>query len=191
MTCFIVTGHLARADGGWSLNDMPGAGRIDVLIRCVNTSLFLSHDLRRDVDCCLVLNGGPDAPKTVKFSGEHVRYLNPDERSAGALLKKALALTCGTMYRESTPGVYVRKGGLHELFLEHACVVLDETGSDIRCVDELPGAYLLSDHLNFTDEERESIRNFRTYSVGPQALHADHAITVVLNEIDRRRQGWK
>ncbi|MDD1716866.1 MAG: tRNA (pseudouridine(54)-N(1))-methyltransferase TrmY [Methanoregulaceae archaeon] len=192
MTCFIVIGHLARTDEEWSLNDMPGsAGRMDVLSRCVNASLFLSHDLRRDVDCCLALYGGPDAPKTVKFSGRNVRYLNPDERSAGALLKKALGLRCGTTYRESTPGVFVRKGGLPELLWDHACVVLDVAGSDIRCADVLPDAYLLSDHLNFTEEERESIRDLPKYSVGPQALHADHTITVVLNEIDRRRPGWR
>ena len=70
MASFAIVGHLARTDGDFSLNDLPGAGRMDVLCRCVNASLFLSHDLRRDVDCYLVLLGGPKGPKTVKFSGE-------------------------------------------------------------------------------------------------------------------------
>ncbi len=71
MTSFAIIGHLARTDGGFSLNDLPGSGgRMDVLCRCVNASLFLSHDLRRDVDCYLVLCGEPAGPKTVKFSGE-------------------------------------------------------------------------------------------------------------------------
>ena len=192
MTCFIVIGHLARTDGEWSLNDMPGgAGRMDVLSRCVNASLFLSHDLRRDVECCLVLYGGPDAPKTVKFSGQEVRYLSPDERSAGALLKKALGIPCGTTFRESTPGVYVRKGGLPEILPEYTCVVLDEAGKDIRTGDILPDSYLLSDHLDFTGQEREYTRDLPLYSVGPLALHADHTITIVQNEIDRRRAGWR
>ena len=34
MTAFVVIGHLARTDGAWWLNDMPGgAGRMDVLSR--------------------------------------------------------------------------------------------------------------------------------------------------------------
>jgi tRNA (pseudouridine54-N1)-methyltransferase len=70
MTLFAIIGHLARTDGGFSINDLPGSGgRMDVLCRCVNTSLFLSHDLRRDTDCYLVICGEPAGPKTVKFSG--------------------------------------------------------------------------------------------------------------------------
>ena len=46
MTIFAIIGHLAATTGGFNLNDMPGgAGRMDVLCRSVNTSLFLSHDL--------------------------------------------------------------------------------------------------------------------------------------------------
>ena len=49
------------------------------------------------------------------FSGEKVRSLNPDERSAGALIKKALEIPVGEEFRESTRGVYVRRGGLSRL----------------------------------------------------------------------------
>ena len=134
MTSFAIVGHLARTDGDFSLNDLPGAGRMDVLCRCVNASLFLSHDLRRDADCYLVLLGGPKAPKTVLFRGGELRSLSPDERSAGALVKKALSIPCGSEFREAAPGVYVRNGGLERLFTEHAFAVLDEKGTDIRMV---------------------------------------------------------
>ncbi len=70
MASFAIVGHLARTDGDFSLNDLPGAGRMDVLCRCVNASLFLSHDLRRDVDCYLVLLGGPKAAKDRAFPGK-------------------------------------------------------------------------------------------------------------------------
>jgi tRNA (pseudouridine54-N1)-methyltransferase len=29
------------------------------------------------------------------------------------------------------------------------------------------------------------------FSVGPECIHADHTITIVHNELDRRRCGWK
>ncbi|KAF1078623.1 tRNA (pseudouridine(54)-N(1))-methyltransferase TrmY [Methanogenium sp. MK-MG] len=189
MKQFIVIGHLARTDGDFSLNDMPGgAGRIDVLCRCVNSSFFLSHDLRRDTECYLVLLGEPDPQKTILFRGDSLRYLSPDERSAGSLIKKALALPCDEEFRESTPGVYVRRGGLEELLTECSPVLLDEGGTDIRDMQELPSAYLLSDHQNFSGSESAITHHLPRVSVGPAVLHADHTITVVLNEMDRREK---
>jgi tRNA (pseudouridine54-N1)-methyltransferase len=87
--------------------------------------------------------------------------------------------------------VSVRKGGLARLIKEQAFAVLDEKGGDIRSNETLPEAFILSDHLNFTDDEESLIRNCPRYSVGPSCLHADHTITVVHNELDRRRCGWK
>ncbi|HZD44394.1 MAG TPA: tRNA (pseudouridine(54)-N(1))-methyltransferase TrmY, partial [Methanomicrobiales archaeon] len=77
-------------------------------------------------------------------------------------------------------------GGLHALLESCSFAVLDEEGEDIRLQDTLPSAYLLSDHQNFTPEEREEVQGLPRYSVGPRSLHADHTITVVLNELDRR-----
>ena len=191
MTSFVIVGHLARTDGDFSLNDLPGAGRMDVLCRCVNASLFLSHDLRRDVECYLVLLGGPKGPKTVQFRGSEIRSLSPDERSAGALVKKALSIPCGSEFREASPGVYVRNGGLERLLAEHTFAVLDEKGTDIRTVPAVPEAFLLSDHQNFADTEEALMKDALRYSVGPVCLHADHTITVISNEIDRRKNGWK
>ncbi len=162
---------------------------MDILCRSVNASLFLSHDLRRDVACYLVLCGEPDPPKTILFLGGEVRYLSPDERSAGSLIKKALSMPCGSEFRESTPGVFVRRGGLPELLDLHLFAVLEEAGADIRDNADLPDAWLLSDHLNFTPEEQACIRDLPRYSVGPRSLHADHTITIVLNELDRRECG--
>ncbi len=191
MIRFAVIGHQARTAGDFSLNDLPGgAGRMDILCRCVKASLFLSHDLRRDVECYLVLLGAPEPPKTVLFSGESIRYLNPDERSAGSLLKKALMVTCGRIFRESTPGVFVRKGGLDALLAEHEFAVLHENGGDIRRQETLPDSFLLSDNHDFTAEEEIFSTGAGRYSVGPRTLHAEDCITVVLNELDRKAAGW-
>lgn len=192
MTAFAIVGHLARTDSGFSINDLPGSGgRMDVLCRCVNTSLFLSHDLRRDVDCYLVLLGPPSGPKTIRFSGATVKSLSPDERSAAALIKKVIDVPCGSEFREVADGVSIRKGGLELLMQEMPFGVLDESGEDIRKAKDLPGAFLLSDHLNFTEQEQDLTNACPKYSVGPKCLHADHTITVVHNELDRRMNGWQ
>lgn len=189
MIRFAVIGHHAATSGAFSLNDLPGgAGRLDVLCRCVNSALFLSHDLRRDVECALVLLGEPDPPKTIVFRGSEVRSLHPDERSCGSLVKKALSIPCGSELRESTPGVYVRRGDLSRLLSEGAYAVLDEDGEDIRTLHALPAGYILSDHENFTEPEHQLLKRLPHISVGPLALHADHVITLVTNEHDRRNQ---
>jgi len=185
MKRFAILGHRAVTDPGFSLNDMPGsAGRMDVLCRCVNSCFFLSHDLRRDVECYLILKGGPET--TILFKGETVRSLNPDERSAGALIKKALGKMYGSEFIESSPGVFIRRGGLARLLSDFSFAVLDESGDDIRVVDSLPENLLLSDHQNFTEEEEVLTADLPRISVGPQVLHADHTITLCLNEADRR-----
>ena len=73
-----------------------------------------------------------------------------------------------------------------ELLAEIPFAVLDENGEDIREAETLPENFLLSDHMNFTEEEMELIKDLPKYSVGPRVLHADHTITVLLNEFDRR-----
>ena len=191
MTSFAILGHTTTTDSTFSLNDLAGgAGRLDVLCRCVNASLFLSHSLRRDTECSLILQGKPDAIKTIRFTGSSIRSLNPDERSPAALIKKALALPCGSEFREAAPGVTVRKSGLHRLLSEGTYAILDENGTDIRKATKLPSAFLLSDHMNFTPEEEELIASCPRFSVGPAVLHADHAIVILLNELDRRSAQW-
>lgn len=159
---------------------------MDILCRCVNSSLLISHRVREDVECYLVLAGDPERQKTVRFSGNSVRSLSPDERGTGALIKKALSIPCGNVFRESSPGICVRQGGLKELLSEFSFAILDEGGEDIRTTDYLPGSFLLSDSRNFTEEEVEMLDGMPAYSVGPEVLHADQAITVLLNETDRR-----
>ncbi|HJJ56407.1 MAG TPA: tRNA (pseudouridine(54)-N(1))-methyltransferase TrmY [Methanocorpusculum sp.] len=187
MIRIVIIGHKDTTNPNFPLNDMPGmAGRMDVLCRCVNSTFFLSHDLRRNTECYLILQGDP-VTQTICFSGKTLKSLNPDERSSGALIKKGLSImNTSSEYKFAGPGIAIRTDGLKRLLSEYSFAILDENGKDIRDVDELPENYILSDHLNFTEEEEELFKELPRYSVGPRVLHADHAITVILNEFDRR-----
>ncbi len=191
MRTFAVVGHLARTDSTFPLEDLPGsAGRMDLLCRCVRASLFLSHGLRRDAECRLLLLGPPDPPRIIRFIGERVRSLSPDERSAGSLIRRALSIPTGDLYRESTPGVEVRRGTLQDMMDGGPWAVLDERGRDLRKAEHFGDHFLLSDHRDFTPEEETLLSGLPRFSVGPRALHADDAITLVQNEMDRREAGW-
>ncbi|MCL2334152.1 MAG: tRNA (pseudouridine(54)-N(1))-methyltransferase TrmY, partial [Candidatus Methanoplasma sp.] len=108
MRYFVIVGHKAVTTGDFKLDDIAGgAGRLDILIRCVNSAFFLSHDLRKDTELFLVLQGGEDPPKTVRMSGAELRYLNPDERSTSSLIRNALIKKLDTGEKRSSPGIYV------------------------------------------------------------------------------------
>jgi tRNA (pseudouridine54-N1)-methyltransferase len=193
MRQFIVLGHDAPTTPDFSLDDIAGgAGRLDVLCRCVNSALFLSHAIRTDVRVHLVLG---DA-YTVTVDGSEVRRLNPDERSTAALIRGALDrrdAAVGHMAAESSPGVSIRRFGFAETLSEFASgstvVELHEAGRPLVDVDPPSDpVFVLSDHRDFTDAEREALDEAADVRVrlGPEVLHADHAITVAHNFLDTK-----
>ena len=196
MIRFVVAGHRATASGDFKLDDIAGgAGRLDVLVRCVNSSFFLSHSIRTDVELLLVLQGGADAPKTIRFSGKELRYLNPDERSTSSLIRNALLKKLnGTEEVRSTPGIYVSKRSFYDVIADVSKIspvaYLKEDGEDIRSYD-IPEdiTFILGDDKDLTPDEEKAVLECDPVKlrIGPLSLHADHCIIVALNEIDRRR----
>jgi tRNA (pseudouridine54-N1)-methyltransferase len=190
---YIVIGHRATTSGSFKLDDLcGGTGRLDVLLRCINSAFFLSHTIRRDVEVFLVLLGQPSPPKTLRLVGNELKYLNPDERSTGALVRNALMQKI-TEEEKTSPGIYVSNRSHKELFSnlskDTEVVYLKEDGADIRTVD-LSGdvTFVLGDDQDLTPEEEETLMEYRPKKVrlGPISYHADHCITVVNNELDRR-----
>jgi tRNA (pseudouridine54-N1)-methyltransferase len=189
MRQFIVVGHDAPTTAEFSLEDLPGAGRLDLLARCVTSSLLLSHGIREDVRTHLVLG----SEFTVSFDGSTLQGLNPDERSTAALVRNALDQREGAVGRmavEPSPGVSLTRVGLAGTLASVAdgsLCVLDEEGSPANEVDPpSEPVLLLSDHRDFTDEElslaAESVE--QRVRLGPERLHADQAITVAHNWLD-------
>jgi tRNA (pseudouridine54-N1)-methyltransferase len=189
MRQFVVVGHDAPTTPDFALDDLAGgAGRLDVLCRCVTSAFFLSHAIREDVRVHLVL----DDAFTVTFVGSDLRRLNPDERSTAALIRGALERrddAIGHQPVESSPGVSIRRRGL-EPTLDAAggsVVHLHETGTPVVDADPpTDPVFVCSDHHDFTDEETDLLagRADLRLRLGPRALHADHAITVAHNYLD-------
>jgi len=193
MISFAVIGHTACTDPSFPLDDLPGkGGRMDILCRVVASCLFLSHGIRDDVMCDILLLGPPHPGRLIRFEGSTIKGLSPDERNVASYIKKALAIPVGKTFRQAGKGIFTKKSTLREILSERQYCVLDESGTDIRTVSshEIPDAFLLSDNRNFSEEELNELKDLSRYSLGPTVVHADHAIILILNEIDRRRTGW-
>ncbi|WP_436926786.1 tRNA (pseudouridine(54)-N(1))-methyltransferase TrmY [Halosimplex amylolyticum] len=191
MRQFIVLGHEAPTSDDFALDDIAGgAGRLDVLCRCVTSAFFLSHDIREAVRVHLVLRD----EFTVTFDGRTLRRLNPDERSTAALVRNALAEreeAIGHQPVETSPGVSLTRRGFEPTLDDAArggtVVQLHEDGDPVVDVEppENP-VFVLSDHDDFAEREADLLAETADERVrlGPERLHADHAITVAHNYLD-------
>lgn len=198
MRRFVVIGQKATASPDFSLDDLPGSsGRLDVLLRCVRAALLVSHGVRRDAVVYLVLGGGPRAPRTVKLDGAAAEYLRPDERSLAGAVRSMLGWTEDRpAFAEPLRGVSIARGGLDVVLADAgACTkyVLEPGGRDVRdAALELSDAlFFVGDHLGFDEATRERLATLGAspLSVGPLGVHADDAVCVVSNELDRRAGG--
>ena len=191
MRQFVVVGHDVPTDSeAVSLSDIPGAGRLDLLCRCVAAGVFLSHGIREDVRVHLVCAG----ELTVTFDAGRLRHLHPDERNVAARIRDALGAredAIGHMPADVSPGMELRRMGLKEtldrIAADGTLVHLHEDGRPLVDADPPDDPiFVLSDHNDFTPAESSLLaaERDRRVRVGPERIHADHAVSVVHNWLD-------
>ncbi|MDB4936882.1 MAG: hypothetical protein JWP87_3854 [Labilithrix sp.] len=198
---FVIVGQKATASPDFSLVDIAGtSGRLDILLRCLRSALLVSHGLRRDTVVYLVLLGGELAPRVLRVDGRHVRFIRPDERMLAILVQKALTRAPADAppgeFFELRPGLAVARGGVDVVLADvgasaTATYVLEENARDLRdgplASDDV--LVFVGDHHGFDEATRARLDALGAVAigVGPISVHADDAITIVCNEMDRRK----
>lgn len=194
MRRFVVIGRTARSTPDFKLQDLPGtSGRLDVLVRCVRAALLCSHTIRDDTVVYLVMLGGP--PRALRIDGAVAQYVRPDERNLAVLVQKSLArATPAPGFVELRQGIAVAEGGLDVVLADlgpSSAYLLDEGGVDVReaALSLSDPVFFCGDHLGLDDAARGALSPLAPVplSVGPVSVHAEDAITLVTNELDRRR----
>lgn len=187
---FVIVAHEAPTDAGFSLDDLAGTGRMDLLSRCVTAGLLTSHGIR-DARVHLVIRN----TLTIRIDGTTARGIHPDERSTAAQIRDALAAKDGAIGRQParpSPGVELYRMGLPDTLEmldtdKRTIVRLDENGTAITEIQPPSNpVFVLSDHEELTDAETTILDEgcTRRYRLGPVPIHADHAIAVAHNWLD-------
>ena len=102
------------------LKDLPGSGRMDLVVRCISTAIFISEAVRKDVIFHVVLSGKPNPPVLISFHSWDLRRFYPDERNIASHIKIALERFEQNNFKftESESGVFVQKKSFQELIKE-------------------------------------------------------------------------
>ena len=188
---FAIIGHDAPGTGKLRLNDLAGgSGRVDVLARAVNTALFISHGIRNDSTITIHLMGG-DIPRRVKFDGNILRGVHPDERSISGHIRSIMKRPIPPIgkWQEVSTGVSHSGGNVRETLIEWSrervvSYVLDVEGVRLRSEGETSMGFILSDHLPFTDEEKGLLEGCQKVSLGSEWLQGHVCIAIVHHILD-------
>ncbi len=175
-----------------NLRDLPSAGRIDIVARCINSAFWLSNDIRRNVFFHTILHGEPDPPVYIRFEGEKLRKVSPDERNIAIFIIKAIE-RASDEEKESTPGIFVSKKDFKKFVEENRdkeYYLMDEKGENIEKIEiGRKPLFFLGDNKGLSEEEREILHKYGAIdiSIGKKSYLSSHCITVInwfLDKID-------
>ncbi len=193
---FILRALKAFTSPNFSLNDLPGAGRMDLVCRCISSALWISNDLRRDTKIHVVLEGKPLPPKTITFYGKELKGLSPDERNIASHIRLALKKGLNLKMNEEVEvwsGIKIAKKSFESLVKEKAkefqLIYLHPKGKDIREFEfKEKVCFVLGDHIGIPRKTEKLLDRIgaERVSLGPKVYLASHCITIVNYELDRR-----
>tara|TARA_B100001113_G_scaffold149765_1_gene122875 strand:- start:2315 stop:2908 length:594 start_codon:yes stop_codon:yes gene_type:complete len=189
---FAIIGHKAPSNGELFLNDLPGlSGRMDVLARAINATLFLSHGIRHDSQIIVHLTGGNNPPRRVMFDGSELGGVRPDERSISGHIKSIIKTKMPPVgiWKNVSSGIYQSGGGIEITLKEWeeenvSIYVLDREGSILENKVHNKIGFLLSDDIPFTMDESNIISKYKKISLGEKWLQGQSCITIIHHLID-------
>ena len=146
---FVIVGTRAMAKGKLPLNDLAGgAGRMDVLIRALMSSLLTSHGMREDVEFTMILLGGPGPARRIKFVSNELKGIHAEERAVAGKIAAVLKepIPPRGHWIERSPGIYDGGGDLDMTLDEMGCPIIRlDADSPILYSGQLPSDFTIDD----------------------------------------------
>jgi tRNA (pseudouridine54-N1)-methyltransferase len=197
---FLLKANEACTSSDFKLNDLPASsGRLDVVCRCIIASLLEAGRIRDDTVFIVVLEGKPDPPVRLKLDGERLQVLSSSEVGIASMIKQALEVRFEKSQQHTVPnwlGVSIEKKSFTETLdselTSGELYYLHEKGEDIRNVDidlAKDNIFVLGGNkgLSAEDEKPLDCHNAKRISVGPLSYLSSQVITLVQEELDRRK----
>ncbi len=192
----LMIGHDVPPDGPVRLEDLAGGtGRLDVLIRGLQTGLLTSHGLRKDVVFdWLLCGGGEDRWRWVRWIGRDLRGVSADERSIGGHVRSVLSeKVARNRWTRHAPGLFSRRATLSKVLsswkeVNRSAVVLSKDAPALEgpLVTGAKIGVVVSDHLPLSPDESNHLSEFGATeaSIGSRWLQGHSAITLALAVFD-------
>ncbi len=147
---------------------------------CVRAALFLSHDIRRDVQVHLIAS---DENREIVIDGSKVRYLSPDERSICMLLIK---MNEKKSSRRPWRGVTAKPfTSLQDSIPPGTVLVaLSGHGRDVRQLKSLKDVSVVVPLYPLSRDEEQSLKQLRAIPVKRRKTLPSHFIVLLNNYLD-------
>ncbi|MEK6834766.1 MAG: tRNA (pseudouridine(54)-N(1))-methyltransferase TrmY [Nanoarchaeota archaeon] len=192
---FLLRALKARTDGNIDLENLPDAGRLDLVTRCISSALWIAKGLRNDTIIHVNLEGPKYPPKIISFYGEKLKGFYFDEKGIAKFIKHALEKGKDLKLNESLevyPGIIVSKKSFEQLIKEkqdYQIIYLHNKGKDIREFKFKENVlFVFGDYIGMPWKTEIFLQrhNAERVSLGKIEYHASQCIVIVNNELDRR-----
>jgi tRNA (pseudouridine54-N1)-methyltransferase len=199
---FLLKASEARTTGDFSLKDLPSSsGRLDIVCRCAISSLLQDEVIRSDTVFVTTLGGPPNPPLTLRFDGGTLKSLPFSEVGVAEILKRLLDNRSEhDSEHTSWEGIRIERRSFAEVINyeldaheSSRLYYLHENGDDIRDIDvnlDDASIFALGSNKGLTAEDEKILDQAaaQRVSVGPISYLSSQVITLVHDELDRRRR---
>lgn len=179
---FVIVLKQAVPDPQLDLNNIPQAGRVDLLCRVLTSAFFLSNSFRPSTEVWAFFQQNA---LLIKFRGDKFRGVQPDERSVGGFLRRVFRHVAGVGKHANKPimGVSWQLLALEDLpELLPQAYILEQDGelaTTKLSENDGPVFFVLGDHVGFSDEDKLILGNYPKISLGQTELLTSQCITVL------------
>ncbi len=189
MRKFIIYSSTASTDN--RIGDLRRAGRWDILLHSIISSLFASNEFRKDVELHIIAMGPPNAPRHIK-----IKYSNENtisKKDLKKLIEIALRKFKNHKTMEVHPGVFIDNLNIESLIneeikLKRNLFMLDANGNHIKNINPnllKNGTFILGDYDGFDKKTKKYLKkNTNRISLGNQMYFTSQAITIINYELD-------
>ena len=193
---FIYYSKSAVTAGNLIKDNLMQAGRMDIVCNVIIAAFFTSNNCREDVKFHMIFDGPPHAPRHLIL--ESNEDLSISKKNVAGLIRKMLYKSPTTEgLLEVFPGASIEK-----MSFEHLVKNLDKEGKDVlllkgrgKDVREIElemdksknSVFIIGDHEGFPSDKKKFLKKIDGVSVGPKVLFASQVITILHNEMDRKK----